>query len=182
MTISRTTTCHSTSQRPARDAVRTLIFRCWWATLVALHIAPLCATLIEIFRGDATLERIANALTLLAAIAFFGLKFLGVPVLPMRSWSSVIAFLLICAVAHAEVRPSRKAQEFMAELPAAVAATVVVEAVRRSTVPVARLLRHLRDLYTPRFVQVRCGALALQPFALASRGRTSAHNARAPPR
>jgi hypothetical protein len=182
MTIHRVASRVETTQHQALRMIPTLTIRCLWAALIALHIAPLSAVSIDVFEGGATWGRVGNGLVLVAAIVFFALKVLGVPLLPIRNRLSVIVFFLVCAITHAGMRPSVQAEELVAQLPTAVAAAVILEAIKRSSRTLARVGDQLRSDFVARPLQARCHWLTPHPISLRDLCGTISRDARAPPR
>lgn len=86
--------------------------RLWWLALALLHTPVLVRVAGTLLSGPVSPQLIGSAMWLLAAFALFLLKFVDAPFLRVRCRrTSVVLFLLICAVAHRGVAPPAAHEE-----------------------------------------------------------------------
>ena len=114
-----------------------------WLILALIHIAPLIGTTSRVLSADFSASAIANCVAVWLAFAFFGLKFADVAWLRCRvNRVNVLTFLLICALAHREVR-STVDGTIARELPTAIGMSVAGTLLLRSRRALPRALEWL---------------------------------------
>ena len=122
--------------------------RAWWALLILIHIPVLGSVGRSLLAHPEWGNWLAMAALCLTVLVFV-LKLLDAPFLRFRtSRGAVIVFLLICALVHRELATTQAAREVLKLVPMALAASVAVQGLRRSTGRLRRGIRfHLQDAW-----------------------------------
>jgi hypothetical protein len=119
--------------RKSSHTLPSVACRCWWGTLCFIHMAPLISTTTALSRSDQPASSALSCALVWLTFAFFALKFIDVPWLRWHiSGSSVLAFVVACGVTHKDISPSQGAEAFLAEVPAAIAISLIGKSFRRT--------------------------------------------------
>jgi len=152
--------------------------------LAVVHIGPLIGTTRALTAEAADANAVLSCAAVWLAFAFFILKFIDIALLRWRmNRSSILAFLLACAVAHQDVQGPWATKVMLAELPAAVAISAVWESLSRSGRSMRRVLWRLLGLRAKPLQLSRAFAAAFEPasWSLSWFHIASAGVPRAPP-
>src|SRR5688572_14997387 len=105
-----------------------IVRRALWGVLALIHIAPLLSTTRALLGGGVEASSLVSCAVLWLVFAFFALKFLDVAFLRWRMNSTtVLAFFLACALAHQDPSGTSATKGMLAELPTAVAMSLLWE-------------------------------------------------------
>jgi hypothetical protein len=106
---------------------RSIVRRAWWGLLVLIHAAPLLSATQSLVTASNIRGAVINCAVLWLACAFFVLKFLDVAFLRWRMRrSNWLTLALACALVHHDV-VATAADRTIAQVPAAVAVSALVE-------------------------------------------------------
>jgi len=125
--------------------------RVLWVLLSAIHVPILVGAVIRIAAHGPSASTVAGALLLLASTAFFVLKAIDLPAL---RWGcrrrGALAFLVVCALVHQDVRAAIQGHVVLAATVTTVASAVDWSRVRRRLLE--RVLDWVRAAAAPRIV------------------------------
>jgi len=161
-----------------------MLRRAWWALLAIIHIAPLLGAMRTLIAEGPTGPRVVSTAALGLAFAFFLLKLLDVGFLRWRMRrASFLAFALTCVLVHDDAAPAAVRQAMLAELPTAIAVSVVLAGLQRTGRLIPRIVRRLAWLLRRPVASFgACGeTLARQAHILARRSLVRPSIPRAPP-
>ena len=126
--------------------LRSTLRRAWWAALALIHVAPLVGAMQALIAGGLKaleFSALASAAALWLALAFFTLKCFDAPFLRLRfKRSSVLAFVLVCAVAHEDLTSASASRAMLGELPTAAATTITCALLAQSVRLFPQALHH----------------------------------------